>query len=75
MGAGARLRPRRTRWRPRAWSGEQLEGLQLAEQGSLWLHWDRGHPQAHGWLREHSGLSDFSCDRLLLEENSTARAC
>ena len=47
---------------------EQLERLQLAEQESLWLHWDRGHPQTHGWLREHSGLSDFSCD-LLLEEN------
>ena len=40
---------------------------QLAEQESLWLHWDRGHPQTHGWLREHSGLSDFSCD-LLLED-------
>lgn len=51
---------------------EQLEGLQLAEQESLWLHWDRGHPQTHGWLREHSGLSDFSCD-LLLEENTRPR--
>ena len=51
---------------------EQLEGLQLTEQESLWLHWDRGHPQTHGWLREHSGLSDFSCD-LLLEENTRPR--
>jgi zinc transporter len=51
---------------------EQLSELQLAKQESLWLHWDRGHPQTHAWLREHSGLSDFSCD-LLLEENTRPR--
>ena len=51
---------------------DQLEGLQLAEQESLWLHWDRGHPQTQSWLREHSGLSEFSCD-LLLEENTRPR--
>jgi zinc transporter len=51
---------------------DQLEGLQLAEQESLWLHWDRGHPQTRAWLREHSGLSEFSCD-LLLEENTRPR--
>src|SRR5690606_17415967 len=51
---------------------EQLEALQLAEQESLWLHWDRGHPQTHGWLRDQSGLSEFACD-LLLEENTRPR--
>ncbi|WP_043307356.1 zinc transporter ZntB [Pseudomonas sp. ML96] len=51
---------------------DQLEGLSLAEQESLWLHWDRGHPQTHAWLREQSGLSEFSCD-LLLEENTRPR--
>lgn len=51
---------------------DQLEGLCLAEHESLWLHWDRGHPQTGAWLREHSGLSEFSCD-LLLEENTRPR--
>ncbi|MDD0843610.1 zinc transporter ZntB [Pseudomonas sp. Gutcm_11s] len=51
---------------------DQLEGLRLGEQESLLLHWDRGHPQTHSWLREHSGLSEFSCD-LLLEENTRPR--
>ena len=51
---------------------EQLDELQLTEQESLWLHWDRGHPQTRLWLREHSGLSEFSCD-LLLEENTRPR--
>lgn len=26
---------------------DELPGLVLAEQESLWLHWDRGHPQTH----------------------------
>ncbi|HSX71364.1 zinc transporter ZntB [Pseudomonas subflava] len=51
---------------------DQLPGLQLADQESLWLHWDRGHPETHDWLRRHSGLSEFSCD-LLLEENTRPR--
>ena len=51
---------------------EQLQGLQLAEAESLWLHWDRGHPQTGTWLRECSDLGDFACD-LLLEENTRPR--
>ncbi|HEY1029937.1 MAG TPA: zinc transporter ZntB [Pseudomonas sp.] len=49
-----------------------LESLQLGEQESLWLHWDRSQAQAQHWLREHSGLDEFSCD-LLLEENTRPR--
>lgn len=51
---------------------DQLEVLELAEQESLWLHWDRAHPQTAAWLRAQSGLSEFSCD-LLLEENTRPR--
>lgn len=51
---------------------EELNGLQLADQESLWLHWDRSQAQAQQWLREHSGLDEFSCD-LLLEENTRPR--
>lgn len=51
---------------------DQLDSLQLAERESLWLHWDRGHPQTGSWLRDRSGLSEFSCD-LLLEENTRPR--
>jgi zinc transporter len=50
----------------------ELDGLQLGEQESLWLHWDRGQEQSQRWLREHSGLDEFSCD-LLLEENTRPR--
>nr|WP_298143321.1 zinc transporter ZntB [uncultured Pseudomonas sp.] len=56
----------------RALAQEQLAGLELAEQESLWLHWDRGHPQTQAWLRHDSGLSEFACD-LLLEENTRPR--
>lgn len=56
----------------RALCHEQLGELELAEQESLWLHWDRGHPYARRWLREGSGLSAFACD-LLLEENTRPR--
>lgn len=51
---------------------DALDGLQLAERESLWLHWDRSQPQAQRWLRERSGLDEFSCD-LLLEENTRPR--
>jgi zinc transporter len=51
---------------------EGLDRLTLQPQESLWLHWDRSHPQAHDWLRNSSGLSEFSCD-LLLEENTRPR--
>jgi len=51
---------------------QALQGLQLAEQESLWLHWDRGNPQTRQWLRQHSGLSEFACD-LMLEENTRPR--
>jgi zinc transporter len=51
---------------------EDLNQLVLQAQESLWLHWDRSHPQAQEWLRNHSGLSEFNCD-LLLEENTRPR--
>jgi len=50
----------------------ELDGLQLREWESLWLHWDRGQPEAQRWLRESSGLDEFSCN-LLLEENTRPR--
>ncbi|WP_416423321.1 zinc transporter ZntB [Pseudomonas sp. App30] len=50
----------------------QLDELVLEPQESLWLHWDRGHPQTQAWLRNDSGLNEFSCD-LLLEENTRPR--
>jgi zinc transporter len=51
---------------------EALDQLVLHPEESLWLHWDRSHPQAQEWLRNNSGLSEFSCD-LLLEENTRPR--
>ena len=56
----------------RALEWDQLDSLQLGEHESLWLHWDRGHPQTQAWLRERSGLGEFACD-LLLEENTRPR--
>lgn len=50
----------------------QLDELQLEAHESLWLHWDRSHPQAQAWLRSQSGLNAFSCN-LLLEENTRPR--
>lgn len=50
----------------------ELATLQLGERESLWLHWDRSQPQARQWLRQSSGLDEFSCD-LLLEENTRPR--
>lgn len=51
---------------------QELQGLVLGEQESLWLHWDRSHPHTQAWLRAESGLSAFCCD-LLLEENTRPR--
>ncbi|RJG08591.1 zinc transporter ZntB [Pseudomonas cavernicola] len=51
---------------------KQLDELELTPEQSLWLHWDRSHPQTHAWLRNSSGLNAFSCD-LLLEENTRPR--
>ncbi|GLK90087.1 zinc transporter ZntB [Pseudomonas turukhanskensis] len=51
---------------------QQIDECALQPQESLWLHWDRGHPQTHAWLRDGSGLNEFSCD-LLLEENTRPR--
>lgn len=51
---------------------QQLDELVLLPEQSLWLHWDRSHPQTQTWLRQSSGLSEFSCD-LLLEENTRPR--
>ncbi|HUE94996.1 zinc transporter ZntB [Pseudomonas sp.] len=56
----------------RAVDRRQLQELQLAEQESLWVHWDRSHSQTQDWLRRESGLSGFACD-LLLEENTRPR--
>lgn len=50
----------------------ELQDLALQPEESLWLHWDRSHPQTHAWLRTGSGLSEFACD-LLLEENTRPR--
>ena len=50
----------------------ELDELQLQPRESLWLHWDRSHPQTHSWLRTTSGLSEFACN-LLLEENTRPR--
>lgn len=53
-------------------SRNALDVLDLRPGESLWLHWDRGVPEARGWLRESSGLSPFACD-LLLEEATRPR--
>lgn len=53
-------------------SFKQLADLQLAEQQSLWLHWERSHHNTEQWLRLLSGLNEFACD-LLLEENTRPR--
>lgn len=50
----------------------ELAHLELAEQQSLWLHWDRTHSHTVQWLREDSGLNEFVCD-LLLEESTRPR--
>ena len=50
----------------------ELDDLQLHPQESLWLHWDRSHPQTRTWLLRDSGLSEFACE-LLLEENTRPR--
>jgi zinc transporter len=50
----------------------ELDDLHMQPQESLWLHWDRSHPQTQTWLRTSSGLSEFACD-LLLEENTRPR--
>ncbi|NBB10336.1 zinc transporter ZntB [Pseudomonas sp. SLFW] len=49
-----------------------LDGLQLEPHESVWLHWDRSHPQTQTWLRTASGLTPFVCD-LMLEENTRPR--
>jgi zinc transporter len=50
----------------------ELDCLQLQPQESVWLHWDRSHPETQTWLRTASGLSEFVCD-LMLEENTRPR--
>jgi zinc transporter len=49
-----------------------LDSLRLEPHESVWLHWDRSHPQTQTWLRKASGLSEFVCD-LMLEENTRPR--
>ncbi|MGU9852020.1 zinc transporter ZntB [Pseudomonas koreensis] len=56
----------------RAIARTDLDDLQLQAHESLWLHWDRSHPQTQTWLRKSSGLNEFACD-LLLEENTRPR--
>jgi len=53
-------------------SREEIDTLQLQPEETLWLHWDRSHPEAQTWLREQSGLNEFVCD-LLLEEGTRPR--
>ncbi|PAU56902.1 zinc transporter ZntB [Pseudomonas indica] len=48
-------------------SRNDLAILDLAPDESLWLHWDRGHPEAQAWLRESAALNPFDCDLLLAE--------
>ncbi|MCY1268082.1 Zinc transport protein ZntB [compost metagenome] len=50
----------------------ELPLLDLRPEETLWLHWDRGVPEAQVWLRESSGLNEFACD-LLLEEATRPR--
>ncbi len=50
----------------------ELPLLDLLPEESLWVHWDRGVPEAQAWLRESAGLSEFACD-LLLEEATRPR--
>lgn len=50
----------------------ELPLLDLKPEESLWVHWDRGVPEAQSWLRESSGLNKFTCD-LLLEEATRPR--
>ncbi|WP_374440445.1 zinc transporter ZntB [Pseudomonas panipatensis] len=50
----------------------ELPLLDLKPEESLWMHWDRGVPEAQAWLRESSGLNEFTCD-LLLEEATRPR--
>ncbi|MBA1202126.1 zinc transporter ZntB [Pseudomonas capeferrum] len=50
----------------------ELDDLQLQAGQSLWLHWDRSHPQTRSWLSREGGLSEFARD-LLLEENTRPR--
>ncbi|WP_325437540.1 zinc transporter ZntB [Pseudomonas nitroreducens] len=50
----------------------ELPLLDLKPEESLWVHWDRGVPEAQAWLRESSGLNEFACD-LLLEEATRPR--
>ncbi|AIR90132.1 CorA family divalent cation transporter [Pseudomonas cremoricolorata] len=56
----------------RAVARTELSDLQLQPEQSLWLHWDRSHPQTRTWLLRDSGLSEFACE-LLLEENTRPR--
>ncbi len=56
----------------RAIARTELADLQLQPEQSLWLHWDRSHPQTRSWLLSESGLSEFACE-LLLEENTRPR--
>lgn len=56
----------------RAIARTELDELRLQPQQSLWLHWDRSHPQTRSWLLRDSGLSEFACE-LLLEENTRPR--
>ena len=48
----------------------ELAALQLTQQQSLWIHWDRSHLHTEQWLREGSGLNEFVCDLLLEDRKS-----
>ena len=65
------LRPQRA-WRRTPCRTQPDSGARPAAGESLWLHWDRGVPEAQAWLRDSAGLSEFACD-LLLEEATRPR--
>ncbi|MFH1743922.1 MAG: zinc transporter ZntB [bacterium] len=45
------------------------------QNGILWIHLDRSHPESHRWLREQSGLAPFISNALLAEEIRPRTSC
>lgn len=62
----------------RAWlldgrgGGRQLDWREVTawtpDQGPLWVHLDRQHPETRRWLREDSGLDELVVEAVLAEE-------
>ena len=51
---------------------EQLATIQREPGKTLWLHWDREHPQTRHWLKKCGWVDRFE-RRLLLEQNTRPR--